>query len=394
MLYFAHDAFHQCGLSFAVASHKCYFVAPLNGEAGVAEHHVVAIRLAHAVHNDGIVTRARRWRKLEPQGRSIFFVHFEEFELFEHLHTTLHLQGLGVGAFEAFDKLFGLGNELLLFVVGLLLLFAAFLAKFQVFGVVHLVVVNASHGHLDGTGGDVVHKLAVVADDDYRLSVIDEEVFQPLDGLDVQVVGRLVEQQHVGLLEKQLGQLDAHAPTTAEVACGTAEIRTLKAEAQQGLFHVFLVVGGIDGVEFFAQRRYLFDELHVAVALVVGTGFQFFVQSFYFGLHFVQVGESLCRFFEHGTSIFGHQVLGQVGDDTILGSRYLAAGGLAYAGQNLEQGAFPGTVFAHQGNAVFFIDYKRYVTEQGGAAKFYGQSIYVYHMSLVWFYVYGKGLHA
>ena len=124
----------------------------------------------------------------------------------------------------------------------------------------------------------------------------------------------------------------------------------------------------------------MFDELHVAVALVVGARLQLLVQAVNLGLHLVQVGKGLCRFFEHGASVFGHQVLGQVGDDTVFGSRHLAAGGLAYAGQNLQQGTLSRSVLAHEGDAVFFVDYEGYVTEQGGAAKLYGQSVYAYHI--------------
>ena len=81
---------------------------------------------------------------------------------------------------------------LLLVVVGFLLLFAAFLAEFQVFGVVYFVIVYPSHGHFNGTGGDVVYEFTVVADDDDSLSIADKEIFQPLYGFYVQMVRRLV----------------------------------------------------------------------------------------------------------------------------------------------------------------------------------------------------------
>ena len=80
-----------------------------------------------------------------------------------------------------FDKLPGFGNHLLLFVERLLLLYAAFLAELQITAVIHLVVVDAAHGDFDCAGGDMVDKCPVVADDNYRLPVIDQEIFQPLD---------------------------------------------------------------------------------------------------------------------------------------------------------------------------------------------------------------------
>ena len=178
-------------------------------------------------------------------------------------------------------------------VVSLLLLFAAFLAQLQVFGVVDLIVVDAAHGHFDGAGGDVVHKLTVVADDNDCLSAADKEIFEPLNGLDVQMVGRLVEQQHIGLLQEQLGQLDTHAPAATEVAGRTIEVVAHKTQTQQSLLHILLVVGGINGIELLAHGRYAFDKLHVAVALIVGTRLQLLVQAVYLGLHLVQMGKGL-----------------------------------------------------------------------------------------------------
>ena len=49
-----------------------------------------------------------------------------------------------------------------------------------------------------------VQKPAVVADDDDRVGVFRQIAFQPQRPFEVEVIGRLVEQQQVGLLEQQL----------------------------------------------------------------------------------------------------------------------------------------------------------------------------------------------
>ncbi len=41
-----------------------------------------------------------------------------------------------------------------------------------------------------------------------------EKLLEPLYGLDVKVVGRLVEEQHVGAAQQEFGKLDAHAPSS------------------------------------------------------------------------------------------------------------------------------------------------------------------------------------
>ena len=163
---------------------------------------MLSVCLSYILHNDRIIAGTRRGRELQPQGRGIFFIYFQQYQFLQHLDTALHLQGFGIGPFETLDEFFGFGDELLLLVISLLLLFAAFFAEFQVFGVVYFVIVDASHGYLNGAGRDVIHEFAVVADDDNGFPVVDKEVFQPLDGLDVQVVGRLVQQEHVRLLQQ------------------------------------------------------------------------------------------------------------------------------------------------------------------------------------------------
>ena len=163
---------------------------------------MVAVCLSYAFHDDRIAAAAGRRREFQAQCRGVFLVHFYQFQLFQHLHTALHLERLAVRTLEAFDEVLGFLNHLLLFLVLFHLLFAAFFPEYQVLRVVHLVVVDASHGHLDGAGGDVVYKFPVVADDYHCLGTVDEEILQPLDGFDVQVVGRLVQQQDVRVLEQ------------------------------------------------------------------------------------------------------------------------------------------------------------------------------------------------
>ena len=74
-----------------------------------------------------------------------------------------------------------------------LLLLPSLLAKFEVVAVLGFVIVNATHGHLNGSGGDVVDKGPVVGDDHHGFCLGQQEVFQPLDGFDVQVIGGLIE---------------------------------------------------------------------------------------------------------------------------------------------------------------------------------------------------------
>ena len=59
---------------------------------------------------------------------------------------------------------------------------------------------------------DGVQKVTVMADhdDEAGVLVIQNEVFQPVDGLNVEVVGRLVEHDDVGLSKQRLRQQHLH----------------------------------------------------------------------------------------------------------------------------------------------------------------------------------------
>ena len=67
---------------------------------------------------------------------------------------------------------------------------------------------------MQGDTGDCVQKLAVVADHDHGALVALEPGLQPDQGVQVQVVGGLVEQQQVRGAHQRAGQLQPHAPAT------------------------------------------------------------------------------------------------------------------------------------------------------------------------------------
>jgi hypothetical protein len=56
---------------------------------------------------------------------------------------------------------------------------------------------------------DLVQEVTIVADDDHRGVVVVEHAFEPADRVDVEVVGGLVEQQHVGPREQRLREQHA-----------------------------------------------------------------------------------------------------------------------------------------------------------------------------------------
>jgi hypothetical protein len=63
----------------------------------------------------------------------------------------------------------------------------------------------------EDVGGDAVEEPAIVADDDGAAGEGEQRVLEVAQGVDVEVVGRLVEQQQVAALFDQLGEVDAVA---------------------------------------------------------------------------------------------------------------------------------------------------------------------------------------
>ena len=250
ILQLTHDALHQCGFTLTITSYEGYLIATLHSEVYSAEYLFIIERHCHITHLHWVSTASWTWRKLKSKVTGIFFIHLYELKLFEHLHSTLHLEGLGIRSFEAFDEILRLSYHLLLFLILLHLLFATFLTQFQIMAVCGFIVVDSAHRHLNGTSGNIIHEFTVVADYDHGFRTITDEIFEPTDGFYVEMVCWLVKKQYVRRFEKQLGKLDTHTPTSRELTGRTVEIRALKTESEQCLLHIFLEMRHVYGIEF------------------------------------------------------------------------------------------------------------------------------------------------
>ena len=83
--------------------------------------------------------------------------------------------------------------------------------------VVALVGDPAAAVELEDPAGDVVEEVAVVGDRDDRAAVVAQVLLEPRHRLGVEVVGRLVEQQQVGLAQQQPAQRDPAALAAGEL---------------------------------------------------------------------------------------------------------------------------------------------------------------------------------
>ena len=95
-----------------------------------------------------------------------------------------------------------------------------------------------------------VQKRAVVRDGHHAAAEVNQQVFQPFNGVKVQVVGWLVQQQHIGPRHQCLCQRHALLGTARQVA---HERIRLQMQAMQRFFHTLLPIPGVIGLDFSLQ---------------------------------------------------------------------------------------------------------------------------------------------
>ena len=106
---------------------------------------------------------------------------------------------------------------LALVAIGRLQLRAPLVFLAEIFGVVALVDVQPLVPDLHGAVDGHIEKIAVVGDQNVTEGIVLQVVFEPVAGLQIEVIGRLIEQQQVRLGKQQFGQSDSHLPTSTEL---------------------------------------------------------------------------------------------------------------------------------------------------------------------------------
>ena len=204
---------------------------------------------------------------------------------------------------------------------------------------------------------------------------VHQEILQPLDGLNVQMVGGLVQQDDVRLAEQRLGQQHLH----------------LFLGGQAGHFAVQNIVG---------EAKALNEPGHVGFGLPAAHFGKFGLQLA--GLHTVLVGEVL--FFiegilllhhviealvahhhrvQHGVGVILEMVLLQNGHPLFLGDDDLARGGLQIPGEDAEEGGLAGAVGADDAVAVAGNELQLHVLEQGLATEVHAYIVDCDHVGIL-----------
>ena len=103
--------------------------------------------------------------------------------------------------------------------------------------------------------GDVVEEVAVVGDHDHGAGIVAQMMLEPGDAFGVEMVGRLVEQQDVGLGEQQAAK--RHAPLLAARQRVNLGVAGRAAQRVHGLLDLRIEVPEVAGVDLVLQLRHL-----------------------------------------------------------------------------------------------------------------------------------------
>ena len=207
----------QRRLAGAVPAHDRPALAAPDRQVDAVVDHPRAVRLRHVLEHGDLFARARRLAELEVDDPPLLR-QLDLLDLVERLDAALHLRRLRRVRREALDEALFLGQHRLLARVRRLAVRLADAALALVEVVVAGVDGDLAAVDLGDAVDDPVHEVAVVRRHEERAGKRLEEGLEPDDRFDVEVVRRLVEEQHVGTAEEHARHGDAHLPAAGERA--------------------------------------------------------------------------------------------------------------------------------------------------------------------------------
>ena len=210
----------------------------------------------------------------------------------------------------------------------------------QVGGVVALVGVALAAVDLEDPLGDVVEEVPIVGDGHNGAGVLLEVLLEPLDALGIEVVRGLVEQEEIGLLQKQLAQGHAALLTTGEH--GDVGVAGRASQGVHGLVELGIEVPRVAVVDVLLQLAHL-GEQRVVVGVRLSELGRDLVEAVDHGLG---LGHAVLDVLEHRLGLVEHRLLHEDPDGVALHQLGLAVGQLVDAGHDLDQAGLSGAVGA------------------------------------------------
>ena len=236
----------------------------------------------------------------------------------------------------------------------------------QVVGVIAAVAAGFAAIHLHDPAGHLVEHVAVVGDQHQGAAEALQIALQPLDAVGVEVVGGLIQQQHVGLGHQGGGQGQALAVAAGEfphLALGVADAEPIEhlADLLLQVPGLALVHAGIEAAQFRQQGRVV-AALGMGMAQGIAQG-RVAAQQLHL---FAAFGEHL---FEHRALRIHLRFLAHQHDAGLAKHPPLAGAGGLQARQQPHQGALARPIGANQPQPLLLPHVQGEVVEQGADAE-------------------------
>ena len=210
-----HDA-HQGGFSLAVPADEGHFLPALDFDTRMGEHDFPGIADRQVLSFEDHVTGSFRRRKPQADLCPVRLIDFNAVEPLQRLNTGLDLVGFGRFITETVDEIFCLLNHPLLVLIGGRLLRNPFGSQCNILTVRDFIIMDMSQQDFYRPRSHGIQELSVMGDQEQRTAITLQIILEPLDGFDVQMVSRFVQQQYVRTGKEHLGQFDTHVPSLAE----------------------------------------------------------------------------------------------------------------------------------------------------------------------------------
>ena len=353
----------QRRLAGAVLADQGQPLAPLHRDVDARVDDVVAVGLVDAGQRGHAAAGARRLRKREVH-LAARAGQLDALDTLQHLDAALHLAGLGRLVAEPLDEALDLGDALGLVARARLEQLAPGLALDQEVVVVARVHREAVGAEVGDRGDHPVQEIAVVRDHDHGPVVAGQEVLQPGEGGEVQVVGRLVQQQQRWRQQEQPRQRRPHAPAAGKLRQRAMQLVGPEAEAAQD--------GARRRLEPIAAER-LEAVLEIAVARgervtrrrLEGAG-----DVLHLALERPHLVEAAQRFHQHGAGGAGGDLLRQIPDGGGARAAHLPGVRLVETGQDPAERGLAGAVGADEPDALAVeLDHRPPITPSSGFSR-------------------------
>ena len=209
---------------------------------------------------------------------------------------------------------------------------------------------------------DAVHELAIVRGHQQRAGVRLEEALEPDDRFDVEVIGRLVHQQDVGLAEQHARHRDAHLPAARQRADVAVDPLVVEAEAVQHFARLAFERVAAEVVVFLLHLAEAREDLvHVVAAIRIRHRV---LQLFELVMQIADASAAGDRLVEHRAAGHFFDVLAEVADGQLLRHRHFAFVGRFLAGDHAEDGGLAGAVRTDQTGLLSGIELEGRVDEE------------------------------